>query len=132
MTLASRDVLSPRLQEAGKWVFPSRRLPGRHMGQHQRMWKTIAKRAGIPYLVPYDLRHTFATRAVERGVTLPELMAILGHANLRSIMKYVRMNQSHIARGMRTFEKFGPNLGQMVPGKPEKMRVLPSTRKDVQ
>ena len=98
-------MLVPRLQDAGRWVFPSQKYPGRHIGIHQRMRGTV-----IPHLVPYDLRHTFATRAVESGVPLPELMAILGHSNLRSIMKYVHMNQSHIVRGMRTFlAKFWPN-----------------------
>jgi hypothetical protein len=59
----------------------------------------------------YDLRHTFATRAVERGMAIPELMAILGHSNLRSIMRYVHMKQKHIDAGMRTFEQ-----GQVVTG----------------
>lgn len=56
-------------------------------------------------MVMYDLRHTFATRAVERGVPLPKLMAILGHANLRSIMRYVHMSQAHISEGMHQFEE---------------------------
>jgi hypothetical protein len=34
---------------------------------------------------------------------LPKLMAILGHCNLRSIMKYVHMTQVHIDDGMRKF-----------------------------
>lgn len=54
--------------------------------------------------VLYDCRHTFATRAVERGMELPKLMAILGHSNLRSIMKYVHMTQAHIDDGTRKFE----------------------------
>jgi site-specific recombinase XerD len=52
----------------------------------------------------YDLRHTFATRAVERGIELPKLMAILGHANLRSLVRYIHMDQQHIVDGMRHFE----------------------------
>jgi len=35
---------------------------------------------------------------------LPKLMAILGHSNLRSIMKYVHMTQAHIDDGTRKFE----------------------------
>ena len=84
-------------------VFPSQRSPRKHIGQHQRLWDRVIQRAGIK-CVPYDLRHTFATRAVERGVALPKLAAILGHANLRSIMKYVHMTQGHIEEGMRRFE----------------------------
>ena len=37
----------------------------------------------------YDLRHTFATRAIRsKKVDLPQLAAILGHDGIRSVMKY--------------------------------------------
>jgi integrase len=101
MTSGSRSVFATRLQARNSWIFPGR--PGKHIGQHQRLWDRAIQRAGLT-CVPYDLRHTFATRAVERGVDLPRLAAILGHANLRSIMKYVHMTQGHIEEGMRRFE----------------------------
>jgi hypothetical protein len=41
------------------------------------------------------------------SVELPKLMAILGHANLRSIVRYVHMQTQHLAEGMRTFEDGG-------------------------
>ena len=49
--------------------------------------------------VLYDLRHTFATRMAEAGCPLATLAAILGHANLRSISKYVHPNEKdqHLA-----------------------------------
>jgi integrase len=103
ITNASRDVLARRLQTPGIWTFPSQKYPNRHIGQAQRLWSTVTKKAGLD-MVMYDLRHTFATRAIERGVELPKLMAILGHANLRSIMRYVHISQSHIEAGMRQFE----------------------------
>jgi integrase len=37
-------------------------------------------RAGIEDLRPYDLRHTFATRLVERGVHHFVISALLGHS----------------------------------------------------
>jgi integrase len=104
VTAASRDVLARRLQTPGLWVFPSQKYPDRHIGQAQRLWAAVTKRAGLN-MVMYDLRHTFATRAVERGVELPKLMAILGHANLRSIMRYVHITAAHIEDGMRKFEE---------------------------
>ena len=107
LTMGSRDVLKERLQAAGRWVFPSAKNPGAHIGQHQRLHAAALKRAGLSF-VPYDCRHTFATRAVERGMELPKLMAILGHSNLRSIMKYVHMTQGHIDDGMRRFEAGTP------------------------
>ena len=41
-------------------------------------------RAGIEDLRAYDLRHTFATRLVERGVHDFVISALLGHARPRS------------------------------------------------
>jgi integrase len=107
LTTAGRDVLMARLQAPGLWVFPSSKNPGKHIGQAQRLHAAALKKSGISF-VPYDCRHTFATRAVERGMELPKLMAILGHCNLRSIMKYVHMTQVHIDDGMRKFEAGTP------------------------
>ena len=104
LTSVSRFILSARLAEPGLWVFPGRRRSG-PIGQHQRLWASVIGKAKLPDLVMYDLRHTFATRAVERGMELPKLMAILGHSNLRSIMRYVHMKQAHINDGMKTFER---------------------------
>ena len=103
ITTASRDVLKKRLQTSGRWVFPSAKSPWEHIGQHQRLHAAALKKAGVSFVL-YDCRHTFATRAIERGMELPKLMAILGHSNLRSIMKYVHMTQAHIDDGMRKFE----------------------------
>ena len=50
---------------------------------------------------PYDLRHTFATRAVVAGVDLPTLSAILGHTSIQMTMRYVRPaeEQKRLAAG---------------------------------
>ena len=37
-------------------------------------------RAGVENLRPYDLRHTFATRLLERGIHHYVISALLGHA----------------------------------------------------
>jgi integrase len=117
MTLTSRDILSRRLGAPGRWVFPSRRNPGQHIGQHQRLQDAALKKAGVSFVL-YDCRHTFATRAVERGVEIPKLMSILGHGNLRSIMKYIHMTQTHINEGMEKFEagEIQPGSGPVVSG----------------
>jgi integrase len=107
LTTASKNVLKKRLQAPGRWIFPSARNPGKHIGQHQRLHAAALKKANVSFVL-YDCRHTFATRAVERGMELPKLMAILGHSNLRSIMKYVHMTQAHIDDGMRKFEAGTP------------------------
>ncbi len=41
--------------------------------------------------VPYDFRHTFASRCVQAGVGLAELAALLGHLSLDTRMRYVHV-----------------------------------------
>ena len=53
----------------------------------------------------YDFRHTFATRAAESGMPVATLAKILGHADLRSVMKYVHVRQEAQDRAMAVFEE---------------------------
>ena len=54
------------------------------------------KIAGIEDLRPHDLRHTFASRAIERGVDLPTVQECLGHRSiLTTRRRYVHLSASH-------------------------------------
>src|SRR5205085_2561795 len=64
-------------------------------------------------------------RAAASGMELPKLMAILGHSNLRSIMKYIHMTQAHIDEGMRQFEAaILPGSCPVATGKMGKTRAI--------
>ena len=50
----------------------------------QDIVKAVANRAGITKDVsPHVLRHTFATTALQKGITLPTVQKIPGHNSLR-------------------------------------------------
>jgi Phage integrase family len=115
MRAKSREILARRLSTVGRWVFPSRSNPGQHIGPAQRMHAAALKRSKVS-CVPYDFRHTFATRAVEHGIDLPTLAAIMGHANLRSIMKYVHMDQGHMDTAMCKLDQTLPAVCPLTPG----------------
>jgi integrase/recombinase XerD len=52
--------------------------------------KRTAKRAGIDAPVsPHWLRHAHASHAIDRGATLPEVQATLGHANIATTSGYL-------------------------------------------
>jgi len=44
----------------------------------------------------HDLRHTFASWAMQRGVTLPELKELLGHSSLAMVMRYAHLAKEHL------------------------------------
>lgn len=44
----------------------------------------------------HDLRHTFASWAMQNGATLPELQALLGHAFLAMTMRYAHLAPEHL------------------------------------
>jgi integrase len=53
----------------------------------------------------YDLRHTFATGAAKDGMPIAVLAATLGHASIRSLMKYVQIDADHIDEAMLQLEQ---------------------------
>lgn len=55
----------------------------------QRLVADLARRAGVQNVSPHTLRHTFATRAVEKGVDLATLSAMLGHSRLETTGRYL-------------------------------------------
>jgi integrase len=53
----------------------------------------------------YDCRHTFATRALESGIDLLTLASLLGHANLKMVMRYAHPSEERKADAIRRMQK---------------------------
>ncbi len=69
----------------------------------QRMVKRAAQKAGIEQNVtPHTLRHTFATRFLEKGGDLATLRDILGHANLATTSRYLHSNAAKMQQMVET------------------------------
>ena len=59
----------------------------------QRMVKRVAGRAGIARLVtPHSLRHTYAVRCVQRGISTRALQLLLGHSSLAVTEIYLNLS----------------------------------------
>jgi integrase len=50
---------------------------------HRRSYKPLLKRAGLPDIRLYDLRHTFATLMFENKEQLKLVSEMLGHASVK-------------------------------------------------
>jgi integrase len=72
---------------------------GGPLDRHQiaRMLKRIAKAAGIGHVHPHQLRHTLATQAINRGMSLEAIAALLGHKTLRMTLVYARVADQTVA-----------------------------------
>lgn len=65
-----------------------------------------ADKLGIEHLTPHCLRHTFATRAIERGMNPKTLQAILGHSTLSMTMDlYCHVTQETLFSEMEKMER---------------------------
>lgn len=54
-------------------------------------WETAVRRSGLGDLHLHDLRHTFASRLVMRGVSIMLVSKLLGHASLAMTMRYAHL-----------------------------------------
>ena len=52
----------------------------------------------------HTLRHTFASWAVMRGLTLKELQELLGHASLAMTMRYAHLAPEHLRTAVSRLE----------------------------
>ena len=74
---------------------------GRHtLGKTLRLvLAQTAKRAGCStHVIPHQLRHSFATEMLRLGVSLPALMQLLGHKDIRMTLRYVQVTQQDLQR----------------------------------
>jgi integrase/recombinase XerD len=65
--------------------------------QVQKVVKRIANRAQITHdVTPHVLRHTFATLAIQKGISLAAIQKILGHDRLSTTAIYLNLTDTHI------------------------------------
>ncbi len=57
----------------------------------RKSWEAALEATQLGDFHFHDLRHTFASWAVQRGVTLPELKDLLGHSSLAMVMRYAHL-----------------------------------------
>jgi len=65
----------------------------KHDSLNQTFRKAL-RQAGIEELRFHDLRHTAATRIVESGANIVAVSRILGHADLKTTMRYAHPDNS--------------------------------------
>ena len=90
------------------YLFPSPRTGGMyHPDSVVNLHKKALKRAGLPHIRFHDLRHTFATVALQSGVDVKTVSSMLGHYDpgftLRTYTHTTRQMQETAAEKMGAF-----------------------------
>ena len=78
-----------KLQQGGRrYVFENPRT-GKPFLQFDHSWRTLRNRLGFNELRFHDLRHCFATHALNRGGDIHSLQTVLGHSNITMTARYL-------------------------------------------
>ena len=89
MSKRVQALLEPYFSLHGKWIVGERQV--------QKIVKKIANRAQITKTVTPDvLRHTFATLALQKGISLAAVKKTLGHDRLATTEIYLKLTDSHV------------------------------------
>lgn len=85
-----RDRVAPRPKAWKDWM--TKLLPIKKTNRSlQRNFISAAKKAKLPsFYTFHSLRHGFATRAVEQGIPLSHIQAMLGHSNISTTSVYTK------------------------------------------
>jgi integrase len=105
LTSRAAAALRGRLN-GGEYVFPLDSDPARPMRPASNQHAAMLKLAGVAHFRIYDLRHTFATRAVAAGVDLATLAALLGHSKIQMVLRYAHPQAEHKAQAIKKLEEF--------------------------
>jgi integrase len=71
-------------------------IEGQHLTDMQRPWRRLRKRAGMDDLRIHDLRHSFASDALQLGEDLPMIGKLLGHTQVQTTARYAHLKTDPI------------------------------------
>ena len=78
--------------EGSPWVIAGQD-PDIHLKGLDRIWRRLRARAGLEDVRVHDLRHSYASRALAVGETLPTIGRLLGHGKVRTTARYAHLQR---------------------------------------
>ena len=79
------------------YLFPGNK-PGRPLSNARKCFQRALKAAGLAHLRIHDLRHTFASLAINNGATLYEVQHLLGHASNTTTQRYAHLASDNLRK----------------------------------
>ena len=90
------DVLGavPRV-EGNPFVIPGK-IKGKAMRNLNDPWEEVCRRAGVKDVRLHDCRHSFASRALALGESLPMIGRLLGHTQVETTARYAHLAKDSV------------------------------------
>ena len=98
-----RGQLGPEFSE---YVFANPQNPAIPLGDVRRAWREALKAARLEEFWFYDLRHTFASRLTEAGVSPIFVAQIMGHSSTNILQTYVKAIDEYRRSAISKLEAF--------------------------
>lgn len=96
------------------------RKKGAHLTDMEKPWRRIRKDAGLCDVRIHDLRHSFASDALELGEDLTMIGKLLGHRDLKSTARYAHLKDEPIQRAV---NKVDTKISKALARTPENAQV---------
>lgn len=83
------------------WVFPGK-FGNKGLDNPTKCFQRLLAAAGISRMRIHDLRHSFASTAINAGATLYEVQALLGHSSPAMTMRYSHLSNQALRKASNT------------------------------
>jgi site-specific recombinase XerD len=90
------------------WLFPSKQRPDHPMDSKsiRHLCTNAGCRAGVKrHVHPHVFRHSFATHLLDQGADLRTIQVLLGHADIRTTARYLRVSMRRIQAVASPFDR---------------------------
>lgn len=86
-------------------LFVSKREPHDRLTTDavRKILHQLSDAANVPDVIPHKFRHTFATTAIDRGMPIESVQAILGHTQISTTTHYAHVSTDKIRRDHKTY-----------------------------
>ena len=116
LSAAAVSVLAALPRVSGNpWVIPGAK-PGGRLSNLNDHWLRIRVRAGLEDVRIHDLRHSFASRALALGESLPTIGRLLGHGQVATTARYAHLARDAVkASASRVSDSIAGDIGTRAP-----------------